>query len=318
MKKWLLVIMMGIVILTVAACDEATISSMDGVPGTRIYTPRVEGQHRLDDYEVVTIGSREALDAYIEDTTSYNFSPTSLEETVDFITFVEHFDDAYFKSNVLIFVVMDEFSQSLRHRLADVHLDNGQLRLHVERFIPPTFVEALGSWHLVIELDRDTYTYEDVEVLVTTYQEMAYDNGFYAVRTPASYGDVNEGLVIIETYEALMDYLETHGETFNFTSAFGGRPEFIDTIEGYDESYFDTGKLAFVVVVEGSGSNYHRFIGPRFIDDDTLELRFERVIPFIGTADIATWHLIVELDKEEHTAIDIVPRFTNTYLDDES
>lgn len=316
MKRFAVVLLVSVFAFGLGACDQASISIVDGVRATRIDTPRVDGEHELNDYEVVVIESREALVATIESTTDHDLGYKAHGDSVAFVDFTDAFDEAYFASNIIILIIIDEFSQSVRHRVADVHSDQGQLGLHVERLIPPVHVDALGSWHLVVELDRERFDADTVDVRMTTYQEMPYEGGFNAARTWAPYDEVSEGLYIIETHEALLAYLEANEATFNFDSTFGGHASFRDVVGQYDEAYFATRKLAFVVVVEASGSNYHRFIEPRFLEDGTLELRFERVTPIVGTTDIAIWHLIVELDKGEHAADNVVTRFTDTYLDD--
>ncbi len=316
MKKWILIGLMALAIATLTACDEATITADDGVRATRIATPRTEGEHRLGDYDVVLIDSREALEAYIEATTWFGFAERTPENSIDFASFIDDFDEAYFEAFIVVLVVMEEFSQSVQHQLTSIEVANGHATLQVDRVIPPVYVEALGSWHLVVELDRDEYDISEAEVMMTTYEETEHRGDFLAIRTQYASDEDTTRLHVIDTYEALRAFVEANEGTYNYGVGYGGS-SFLEAIARYDETYFETGKIAIVIVTEPSGSNRHAFHGAYF-KDGTLELHFERIIPHIGTADMATWHLVVELDKEDHAADEITYRFTKTILDDAS
>jgi hypothetical protein len=64
----------------------------------------------------------------------------------------------------------------------------------------------------------------------------------------------------------------------------------------YDNAFFATQMLAVVYLTEGSSSVTHTVTGVERNGDD-LDIHITRTVPMLGSADMASWHIFVELDK---------------------
>ena len=62
----------------------------------------------------------------------------------------------------------------------------------------------------------------------------------------------------------------------------------------YDEGYFSSKKIVIVTLIEGSGSVRHR------VDkiDQAGNIYISRLLPEIGTADMAEWRVLIELSRD--------------------
>jgi hypothetical protein len=69
---------------------------------------------------------------------------------------------------------------------------------------------------------------------------------------------------------------------------------FLDATNGFDDAFFQKSLLILIILEEPSGSNRHKVTD---LDQEAaaLTIRIERQVPQVGTADMAEWHLILEL-----------------------
>jgi len=74
---------------------------------------------------------------------------------------------------------------------------------------------------------------------------------------------------------------------------------FLDAVEQYDDAYFNSKLLILVLLEEGSGSNRH-LVKEINKDEGNLNILIERQIPETGTADMAEWHVMVEVGKKDY------------------
>lgn len=66
---------------------------------------------------------------------------------------------------------------------------------------------------------------------------------------------------------------------------------------GYNDDFFKDHCLLFVVVQEGSGSNGHYVKKVEYsAENNTLNVAIDRIVPNVGTCDMAEWHIVIELD----------------------
>lgn len=70
-----------------------------------------------------------------------------------------------------------------------------------------------------------------------------------------------------------------------------------EKLSKYAQEYFTTKSLIIVTKPESSGSNTNTINRVEKINN-TLNIYVERQVPDMGTADMAMWHLIIELDNE--------------------
>lgn len=66
----------------------------------------------------------------------------------------------------------------------------------------------------------------------------------------------------------------------------------------YDDKFFEEKMLAVTVVNENSGSIGHKVTGVELTSDGGAVISIERSIPEVGTCDMASWLILVELDKD--------------------
>lgn len=112
----------------------------------------------------------------------------------------------------------------------------------------------------------------------------------------------------ITNVEEMNEYYELNKEMYFLESI----PEpdshqsigFTDAIKKYDAEFFEDHDLIFVVLEEGSGSIRHEVTDVRLLPSMADRIRYfiqpeiKRIVPEVGTADMAEWHIIIEIGKE--------------------
>lgn len=79
---------------------------------------------------------------------------------------------------------------------------------------------------------------------------------------------------------------------------------FADAIKAYDSAFFESNDLILVVLEEGSGSIRHEVTAVELLPSIYDRVRYfiqpyiKRVVPEVGTADMAEWHIMIEVSKE--------------------
>jgi hypothetical protein len=96
--------------------------------------------------------------------------------------------------------------------------------------------------------------------------------------------------VAIRSLEDLFDYYDANKNTYNLSG-------FADAISVYDATFFDENALALTVLLEPSGSIRHR-VTDVCVQDDTLYLHIDRLLPEAQTCDMALWHIITEVPQQ--------------------
>ena len=115
--------------------------------------------------------------------------------------------------------------------------------------------------------------------------------GWQSVRTDQIlYVELNAEPLVIRSAEELADYLDRFDGIFQLEQL---RQACVD----YDEEFFKSRDLILAVQEEGSGSVRHQIQGLRALDDGLWELTGRRVVPEVGTCDMAQWHIVVETQK---------------------
>jgi len=64
----------------------------------------------------------------------------------------------------------------------------------------------------------------------------------------------------------------------------------------YDDSFFADNYLVLITVAENSGSNSHA-LSDIAVENDELTIHIDRELPEMGTADMAGWLIIIELEN---------------------
>lgn len=117
---------------------------------------------------------------------------------------------------------------------------------------------------------------------------------------------------IIRSREELNSYYSDHKDTFNLERREKVYSDttigFLDACDRYDDAFFESKYLVFVLLEEGSGSIRHEVQSVELIEGKQLAVSINTIVPEIGTDDMAQWHIILELDRsaEADTESDVL------------
>ena len=107
---------------------------------------------------------------------------------------------------------------------------------------------------------------------------------------------------IISSLQELNDYYNTWHEVYDLERKEKVYSDttigFLDACDKYDAEFFEENYLIFVVLEEGSGSIRHKVASVEQTADKKLSIGIDRKVPEVGTDDMAQWHIIVELSRE--------------------
>lgn len=121
--------------------------------------------------------------------------------------------------------------------------------------------------------------------MFTTCVNMIYDVQY--IRVGSGQGPRNPAYTVISSMNELNQY------TRNFNRGSHWLTEYENAISKYSDSYFRDNFLLIVLLEENSGSNRHKVERV----DKNGDIIIERLIPEIGTSDMATWSIIIELNN---------------------
>lgn len=109
-------------------------------------------------------------------------------------------------------------------------------------------------------------------------------------------------VAVIHSKQDLDDYYTTYRELFdlerNENVSSDSTIGFLDACDSYDEAYFKDNYLIFVLLEEGSGSVRHEVDTVKQIGEKKISVSIHRDVPEIGTADMAQWHIFLELNRD--------------------
>lgn len=112
--------------------------------------------------------------------------------------------------------------------------------------------------------------------------------------------------VWITSARELEEYCEDNRERYYLESrkdpTSGRSIGFMDEIQRYDDDFFEAFDLLFVILEEGSGSVRHEVTGVRVLPSQNgkhiLRPEIDRLVPEVGTEDMAEWHIMIEVEKK--------------------
>ena len=135
---------------------------------------RTNGYHDEVDYPVVKIiRSVEELKKYYEDNKDkYDLGRKDKvysDTTIGFLDACDRYDEAYFEKQVLVMVLLEEGSGSIRHNVDNVKLGtDGKLYVSIRTISPEVGTADMAEWHILVEPEEsvDVAGEEDVVVLI--------------------------------------------------------------------------------------------------------------------------------------------------------
>ncbi|GEM_PF-1386667 len=173
MKRLTLAVLASLAMFLIAACEEdepiiedearpvLAAEEGDGYTVHHLRTDVRGGRHEEREH-LVGIDSTEDLENYLEDKSDTFRFDQGYDEDDSFKEIIEEYDETFFEDHRLVFAVIEENSGSNHHDLEHIDLDaDGNLSIALERYIPSVGTMDMAAWHIVFELDRDTFDYEE-------------------------------------------------------------------------------------------------------------------------------------------------------------
>lgn len=85
------------------------------------------------------------------------------DTSIGFLDACDKYDDSYFKDHILVMVLLEEGSGSIRHEVTGVVQDqNGQVNITIDSIVPEVGTCDMAQWHILIELDADVDITDDI------------------------------------------------------------------------------------------------------------------------------------------------------------
>ena len=145
---------------------------------------------------------------------------------------------------------------------------------------------------------------EEIGMYIAQYSTpipwQSYDFNAQYIRTnhTGDYSSFPKKKVITSRAE-LDSYIEENKGIYSFEYGGWSTECFIDATAKYDDNWFNSHKLIIAVLRESSGS-----IGHEVVQVGGLDITIKRIIPQIGTDDMAYWHILIEVDKDKYVNSD--------------
>lgn len=122
---------------------------------------------------VVIIRSVDELKAYYEANKNNYYlerreiPPNYVNVTIGFLDACDKYDEAYFKNNILVMVLLEEGSGSITHQIENIKIDtNNKLFINIDSIVPFACTADMANWHILIELEKDLNIKSEADVTV--------------------------------------------------------------------------------------------------------------------------------------------------------
>ncbi len=184
MKKLVALLLMIILCFTLGACKQETPQGSDSSQrgteqssGSATFSPiscefktqviRTNGGDAGGEYpSLYVISTKNELERYYDRYARiYDFSHKETvysDTTIGFVDAIKKYDDGWFKTNQLILVVQESTSGSVNYEVESVTTsatDEGIIKIN--ELWPEEFTCDMGQWHIIIELEKDTFQKSD-------------------------------------------------------------------------------------------------------------------------------------------------------------
>lgn len=124
-------------------------------------------------------------------------------------------------------------------------------------------------------------------------KEVSFESQY--IRTDGNVVEIDSPSVTkITSVQELMDYYNNNKDNYNFSDNSVDSISFITAIDKYDEDYFKDSFLVLVLVREDNGNVFHTV--NKVTDNGNISI--DRNLLDNDNQDIASWHIIIELDKK--------------------
>ena len=134
---------------------------------------RTNGYNDGGEYPLVRIiRSVDELNKYYEENKESYYlghkTDPNTKENIGFTDVCKRYDDQYFDDRILLIILLEEGSGSIRHKVNKVGFKNSKLIVDIERITPEIGTCDMAEWHILIEPEAgvDTVSESDVVVII--------------------------------------------------------------------------------------------------------------------------------------------------------
>jgi hypothetical protein len=78
---------------------------------------------------------------------------------------MKKYDSSFFESNILIAVLIEEPSGSIRHELTLVEEEDNKITFGITRDVPEIGTTDMAQWHILISMPSHLYNNHDIDVI---------------------------------------------------------------------------------------------------------------------------------------------------------
>lgn len=144
---------------------------------------RTDGYRDGEKYpKVVFIRSVEALNGYYEaNKDTFDLSRKDKvysDTTTGFLDACDRYDAAYFEKGYLVFVLLEEGSGSIRHKVTGSTISSdGKLGIYIDTISPEVGTCDMAEWHIILEMSNGIKVKDENSVQVYLNGRLSFDEG---------------------------------------------------------------------------------------------------------------------------------------------
>lgn len=98
------------------------------------------------------------------------------DTTIGFLDACDKYDAAYFEKGYLVFVLLEEGSGSIRHKVTGSTISSdGELGVYIDTITPEVGTDDMAEWHIIVELSRDVFVETTNDVFVYLNGNLAWN-----------------------------------------------------------------------------------------------------------------------------------------------
>lgn len=165
MKKILTLIIAIITISLLAGCSTYTyINSYPvSIDDLTVEYIRTNGYYEDIEYPLVfVIKDKDQLESYFnEKKDKYNMES---DDEGSFSSRISKYDSSFFESNILIALLIEEPSGSIKHEVNSIEEENNTITFGITREVPEIGTTDMAQWHILISMPSHSYNNQDIDV----------------------------------------------------------------------------------------------------------------------------------------------------------
>ena len=125
---------------------------------------RTNGYYEDIEYPLIfVIEDKDQLESYFnEQKDKYNMES---DDENSFSSNMKKYDSSFFESNILIAVLIEEPSGSIRHELTLVEEEDNKITFGITRDVPEIGTTDMAQWHILISMPSHLYNNHDIDVI---------------------------------------------------------------------------------------------------------------------------------------------------------